>query len=149
MIELQDLIDRFSEQEIVQLTDKINYQVIDETVVNQAIKDALGEVESKLNSTGLVFRDDRGVLGYRVDGVAMPTPDSLILKACDIARYYLYENGVIDIVQKRYDYALKWLDEVKDDPTMLTGKKDDDGTDDHVKAGIVVMPNRPPNMWRS
>lgn len=147
MIELQDLIDRFSEQEIVQLTDKINYQVIDETVVNQAIKDALGEVESKLNSTGLVFRDDRGVLGYRVDGVAMPTPDSLILKACDIARYYLYENGVVDIVQKRYDYALKWLDEVKDDPRMLTGKKDDGNADSHAKVGIVVIPNEVPSMW--
>ena len=148
MIVLQDLIDRFGEEEIINISDHDRLQVINETVVNQAIKDALGEVESKLNSTGLMFRDDRGVLGYRVDGVAMPTPDGLILKACDIARYYLYENGVTEIVQKRYDYALKWLSEVKDDPTMLTGKKDDGNADSHAKAGIVVMPNEVPNMWR-
>lgn len=149
MIVLQDLIDRFGEEEIINISDHDRLQVINETVVNQAIKDALGEVESKLNSTGLVFRDDVGKLGYRVDGVVMPTPDSLVLKACDIARYYLHENGVTEIIQKRYDYALKWLDEVKDDPRMLTGKKDDDdNTDNYAKSGIVVMPNEVPSMWR-
>ncbi|OPH33251.1 DUF1320 domain-containing protein [Moraxella equi] len=148
MIVLQDLIDRFGEEEIINISDHKRSQVIDEVVVNQAIKDALGEVESKLNSTGLVFRDDGGVLGYRVDGVVMPTPDGLILKACDIARYYLYENGVTKIVQDRYDYAIKWLNEVKDDPAMLTGKKDDGNADNHTKTGIVVMPNEVPSMWR-
>lgn len=136
MITLQDLIDRFSEQEIVQLTDKINYQVIDETVVNHAISDATAEVVGYLNPTGLI-----------VGGTYVGTPPkSLILKTCDIARYYLYENGVTDIVEKRYRQAIDWLLLVQKNPSMLTGLADTGATDE-IKSGIVVMPNRPPSMW--
>lgn len=136
MIELQDLIDRFGEQEIAQLTDKVNYTVIDETVVNHAISDAVAEVVGYLNPTGLI-----------ANGVYIGTPPkSLVLKTCDIARYYLYENGVNDIVEKRYRQAIDWLLLVQKNPSMLTGKKDDDGTHG-TKSGIAVMPNRLPSMW--
>ncbi|MDI4500811.1 DUF1320 domain-containing protein [Moraxella nonliquefaciens] len=136
MITLQDLIDRFGEQEIIQLTDKVNYQVIDETVINHAISDAVAEIVGYLNPTGLI-----------ADGVYIGTPPkSLVLKVCDIARYYLYENGVTDIVEKRYRQAIDWLLLVQKNPSMLTGATHDDGTHG-TKSGIAVMPNRPPNMW--
>ena len=79
MISLQDLIDRFGETELANLTDKENYAIIDETVINHAISDAVAEVVGYLNPTGLI-----------VNGVYAHTPPkSLVLKTCDIARYYL------------------------------------------------------------
>lgn len=138
MIELQDLIDRFGETELANLTDKENYQIIDEIVINHAIADAVAEVVGYLNPTGLI-----------AGGVYVGTPPkSLVLKTCDIARYYLYENGVTDIVEKRYKQAIDWLLLVQKNPSMLTGLADTGATDE-IKSGIVVMPNRPPNMWGS
>lgn len=136
MITLDDLIDRFGETELANLTDKENYQIIDETVINHAIADAMAEVAAYLNPTGLI-----------VGGVYVGTPPkSLVLKTCDIARYYLYENGVTDIVEKRYRQAIDWLLLVQKNPSMLTGVTHDDGTHG-TKSGIAVMPNRPPSMW--
>lgn len=134
MITLDDLIERFGESELIQLTDHENYQAIDETVANHAIKDATAEVVAYLNPTGLIQH-----------GVYVGTPPkALILKVCDIARYYLYENGTPDIVEKRYEQAIAWLRLVGKNPAMLTGtaKADD-------KQGICVMPNVPPDMWRA
>lgn len=136
MITLQDLIDRFGETELANLTDKENYAIIDETVINHAITDATAEVVGYLNPTGLI-----------AGGVYLGTPPkSLVLKVCDIARYYLYENGVTEIAEKRYKQAIDWLLLVQKNPSMLTGAVHDDGTQG-TKSGIAVMPNRPPNMW--
>lgn len=136
MIELQDLIDRFGETEIINLSDHDRLEVINETVVNQAINDATAEVIGYLNPTGLI-----------VGGVYAHTPPkSLILKTCDIARYYLYENGVTDIVEKRYKQAIDWLLLVQKNPIMLTGE--DNATQITAKTGIVVIPNEVPSMWQ-
>ncbi len=137
MITLDDLIDRFGETELANLTDKENYQIIDETVINHAIADAMAEVVAYLNPTGLI-----------VGGVYVGTPPkALKIKACDIARYYLYENGVTEIVEARYKQAIDWLKLVGKNPTMLTGVIDDGGTNG-TKSGIAVMSNPTPNMWK-
>lgn len=134
MITLDDLIDRFGETELAQLTDRENYAVIDETVINHAITDAIAETVAYLNPTGLIS-----------DGVYIGTPPkALKIKVCDIARYYLYENGVTEIVEKRYKQAIDWLLLVQKNPSMLTGKKMDDTGQ---KIGVEVMPNAIPNMW--
>lgn len=136
MIVLQDLIDRFGEEEIINISDHDRLQVINETVVNQAISDAVSEVVGYLNPTGLI-----------VDGVYTGTPPkSLVLKTCDIARYYLYENGVTEIVEKRYKQAIDWLLLVQKNPSMLTGA--DNATQITAKSGIVVMPNEVPSIWQ-
>lgn len=135
MITLQDLIDRFGESELANLTDKENYQIIDETVSDHAIADAIAEVAGYLNPTGLV-----------VNGVYIGTPPkALVLKTCDIARYYLYENGVTEIVEKRYKQAIDWLLLAQKNPSMLTGVIDN-GTNG-TNSGIWVMPNTTPNGW--
>lgn len=135
MITLQDLIDRFGEDELANLTDKENYQIIDETVTDHAISDAVAEVAGYLNPTGLV-----------VNSVYIGTPPkALVLKTCDIARYYLYENGVTEIVEKRYKQAIDWLLLVQKNPSMLTGVIDN-GTNG-TNSGIWVMPNTTPNGW--
>lgn len=133
MITLQDLIDRFGEAEIINLTDKDNYQAINETVANHAIQDATSEIVAYLNPTGLI-----------ADGMYLGTPPrALKLKACDIARYYLYENGVTEIAEARYKQAIDWLVLVSKNPAMLTGV---DATP-KANSGISVIPNTPPNMW--
>lgn len=137
MITLDDLIDRFGESELANLTDKENYQIIDETVINHAIADAMAEVVAYLNPTGLI-----------VGGVYVGTPPkSLVLKTCDIARYYLYENGVTEIVEARYKQAIDWLKLVGKNPAMLTGGVGDTGANG-TKSGIAVMSNPTPNMWK-
>jgi len=39
-------------------------------------------------------------------------PRALVLMVCDIARYFLYDDAVTDIVEKRYKDALSWLRKV-------------------------------------
>lgn len=137
MITLQDLIDRFGETELAKLTDRQSYQVIDETVVAKAISDAEGEVASYLRSANLVSVNTVGKVIYR-NGTELPS--DLVLHTCNIARYNLYENGTTETVEQRYTNAIKWLDKVKKDPTMLTGP-----VANSDKGGeIYVMPNMDP-----
>lgn len=144
MITLTDLIDRFGESEIAQLTDRENYSDIDMAVVNRAITDAQSDVESYLNATGLVSRNAKGELVYTP---RQAVPKSLIIKTCDIARWYLHDEQITDTVQKRYDEAMAWLRLVMKNPSMLTGLTDTDGNTDGINSGIYVMPNPVPNMW--
>jgi phage gp36-like protein len=141
MITLQDLTKRFGENEIAKLSDRENYQVIDEAVVATAIKDAEGDVAGYLRDAGLVTKDALGNIIYR-NGAAIP--DDLIRHTCNIARYHLYDNGVTETVEKRYDDAIKWLDKVKKDPTMLTGPVVNNSTG----GGAVVYPNPVPSIYQ-
>lgn len=145
MITLDDLVLRFGEQEIAELSDKngdYGYKEINLDVVNKAIFDAESEVESYLNAVGLVSRNAEGQLLY----IQSHIPTALIIKTCDIARYYLYDNGVTEIVKQRYEQAITWLKLVMKNPTMLTGVHGD--TTQNAHSGIVVKPNVMPNIWR-
>lgn len=143
MITLTDLTDRFGEDELAQLTDREAYQDIDIVVVNRAISDAESEVESYLNMTGLVVRNMAGELVY-VKSPSVPKP--LVIKTCDIARYYLYESGVTGIVKERYDQAIEWLKLVMRNPVMLTGVTATTGST-ASNSGIAVMAAPPPPYW--
>ncbi|MGP1571880.1 MAG: phage protein Gp36 family protein [Moraxella sp.] len=141
MINTADLVERFGYDEICQLSDKQHYQTINEAVVKHAINDALGVVESYLNVLGLVRRDEDGVLLYIK---ADTPPKALIIKACDIARYYLHEEQATSIVKQRYDEAIDWLKLVMKNPAMLTGS-----VDMPSNSGIVVMANKQPDYWKN
>lgn len=96
----QDLIDRFGVTELVQLTDRPdrtdpeNAGSFDPVVIRQAIRDAEAEINSYLTAYPLPLA---------------VVPANLLRIACDVTRYYLYEDQMIDQVQKRYDNALAWL----------------------------------------
>lgn len=146
MITLQDLITRFNkDNELAELTDRENYTDINVTVVNTAIKDAEGIVESYLNAVGLVKRSLVGELLY-TGGVIVP--EALKSKTCDIARWYLHDDQVTTEVQKRYDEAIKWFERVQKNPAMLTGIDDKNGNTDGINSGIYVMANPVPSMWK-
>lgn len=91
----QDLIDRFGNQEILELTDRASLGAIDAAVVDRALADADGEINSYLESR------------YTLP-LAAVTP-ILVRLAADIARYYLYDDRVTDSVKKRYDDAIAFL----------------------------------------
>ncbi|MCF1485024.1 DUF1320 domain-containing protein [Agrobacterium vitis] len=98
----QDLIDRFGERELIQLTDRATPPVsaIDDTVVGRAIADATA------------FAD--GYIG-KAYSLPLPTvPDVLTKLTCDVARYYLHFKGVDkdSPIQRAYDQALSYFRDV-------------------------------------
>jgi len=93
----QDMTDRFGEPEIMQLTDRNNIGVIDVAVLLRAISDASAEIDSYLAK-------------YTLPLVTIPAV--LVRICCDIARYYLYDDAMIDTVEKRYEAVIKYLVQV-------------------------------------
>jgi phage gp36-like protein len=91
----QDLIDRFGEDELVQLTDRQGSGIIDDATLTRAIADADDEINAWLSG--------RYALPLAV------VPSALARVACDIARYYLYDDAMIDLVENRYKQAIEWL----------------------------------------
>jgi phage gp36-like protein len=91
----QDLIDRFGENELVALTDRDNLNVINETVLTQAITDASAEMD--------------GYLGGRYELPLITIPPVLKSLCCNIARYKLYDEEASEQVTKRYDGSIKFL----------------------------------------
>jgi phage gp36-like protein len=94
----QDLIDRYGEQELLQLSDRDSDGTADPEVIAQALADADAEID-----------------GYLRDRYALPlspVPPSLTLAACRIARYQLYSVEATDKVQGDYDRAISWLRDV-------------------------------------
>lgn len=93
------MIDRFSSREIIQLTDRAipPAGVIDDNVLNQAIDDAGSIID-----------------GYLTGRIALPiavadVPVALKRAACDITRYYLYDDAATEAVVNRYKDAKDYL----------------------------------------
>lgn len=94
----QNMIDRFEERELIQLTDRDNTGAIDSAVLNKALGDA-----------------DAVIDGYLAGRYPLPLsviPKPLELYACDIARYLLHDNAATDQITKRYNDAIKFLERV-------------------------------------
>ena len=91
----QQLIDRFGEHELIQLTDRAGLGVINAQVVTQAISDAGAEVDAYLR--------------VRYPLPLLSVPEELIRVASDLARYQLYDNQMIALVQDRHDQAISFL----------------------------------------
>lgn len=93
----QNMIDRFSQAELVQLTDRAippTGAIID-AVLDGALADADAEID-----------------GYLVGQYLLPLPSvpkNLVMLACDIARYKLYDDRATEQVRQRYEDAVKYL----------------------------------------
>lgn len=129
LISPEDMILRFSEREIAALTDHDYGKTVDVEVLERAIADAEAEAGSYLAAAG-----------YKsIDGAAVPRV--LVIKVCDIARYYLHEDGDTEIVEKRYKAAIEWLKAVVKEPRLLGL----DAVQPAAKASsglYAVMPNK-------
>jgi len=108
----QHLIDRFGEDEIVQLTDKAGVGVLDETVLASAISDAQEEVDSFLAAA------------YTVPLVE-PAPGLIVRLTCDITRYFLYDDGAGAEAEKRYERAISYLKALGKGTAVIAGLSSD------------------------
>lgn len=105
LITREDMVARFGERELVRLTDRDRYETLDGDVLDKAVTDASAEAAAYLAAAGLHHLS--------------PVPPVLAGKVCDMARYYLYDDAVTEIVEARYKQALAWLRDLVKYPNML------------------------------
>ncbi len=91
----QDLIDRFGQAELIELSDRSRSGAIDAAVVARALGDADAEIDGYLASK------------YTLPLDPIPLPIARI--ACDMARYHLHDDRVTEQVRKRYEDAIRFL----------------------------------------
>lgn len=92
---LQDLVDRYGQQELTDLTDRAGAGVPDQAVATIALTDASQMVD-----------------GYLVDRYRLPlatVPQTVVRWTCDIARYFLWKDQASDAVKGLYAAALASL----------------------------------------
>lgn len=116
----QDLIDRFGETELKQLTDRTNRPptTVDDIVVGRALDDATAMID-----------------GYIAKKVALPlasVPAILVKVAADLARYFLHGKAADkdSPVTLAYNQAVAWLKDVSKGLVAL-----DDGGETPAPAG--------------
>jgi phage gp36-like protein len=96
---LTDLVTRFGETELAQLTDRSHTgAAIDAEVVQRALMDADAEIDARLQAR------------YRLPLASVPRLLTNI--ACDIARYRLSDDRATDQVTRRFEDAVKLLDKI-------------------------------------
>jgi len=98
----QDLIDRFGEKELRELTDRVNRPptTIDDVVVGRALADADGLID--------------GYIGKRYALPVAEVPPMLTKTAADLARYFLHGKAADkdSPVTAAYNQAVAWLRDV-------------------------------------
>lgn len=121
----QDMIDRYGEEELIQLTDHNNLREINTDTLDRAIADAEGEVD--------------GYLAGRFSAPITPVPKVLVRITSDIARYYLYDDMAPEHISKRYDNAVKFLKGIANGTVNLgvddTGATPDSKNDVQMESG--------------
>lgn len=94
----QDMIDRFGDEELALLTDRVNGAVVDDVVLTRALEDA----DAKINA----------YIGKRYSLPLASMPRVILAAAADIARYGLYEDRATETVKERHGAAIKFLESV-------------------------------------
>jgi phage gp36-like protein len=119
----QNLIDRFGDTEIIQLADRDRDGEVDTEVVDGAIADAAAEIDGRLSAV-----------------LVLPAvaPNELVFRACDIARYRLYDDRATEVVRRRYEDAVAWLKDVAAGKAVIPGAVPTTSTSGAVVGGIAV-----------
>ena len=119
---VQDMIDRYSEVEMVSLTDREYNAEIIPAVAQTALDDATGEINGYL----IKYTKPFDVI-----------PRTLLTYCCDIARYRLTGGEVLEtnIIGQRYLQAISYLEKVAAGKISLT--VDENGKE--AETASVVM----------
>lgn len=109
---LPDLINRFGERELIELTDRNQDDAIDTASTDAAMEDAASIIDSYL------------LVRYCLPLASVP----VVLRnyACDIAMYNLWNlrrMGDIETIRTRYEDAIRWLERVRDYKAEIIGAK--------------------------
>jgi len=102
-----DLLTRFGEAELLQLTDRDAVEAVDGAVVATALADADATIE--------------GYLAGRYAVPVSPVPPLLTRIACDLARFTLHGKAADDTVKAAYEAALKLLRDLSKGDAVLAG----------------------------
>lgn len=94
-----DLVARFGETEIAQLTDLEDRELVNEETVQAAITDAGGEIDSYIG-------------GRYALPITDAVPDMLRAGCMDLARYRLYDDHPPEVVKERRANFVTWLNRV-------------------------------------
>lgn len=89
------MIDRFGNNELVELTDRSQLGEIDTAVLDAAIADATADIDM--------------YLAMRYTLPLSTVPDVLTNLCCNIARYHLHDIGAPEHVKDKYDATIKLL----------------------------------------
>jgi phage gp36-like protein len=118
---LADLIDRFGERELVELTDDAQAGSVDEALIARAI----GSAESMID----------GYLAARHQLPLSVVPRFLADAACDIARFKLWRTSPPELVQKNFDAAIAVLNRIADGKIRL----DQGVATEAARAGAIIV----------
>lgn len=133
----QDLIDRFGELELKQLTDRVNRPptTIDVVVVDRALGDAAALID--------------GYLAKVYELPVVSTPPVLVKNAADIARYYLHGKAAEkdSPVTRAYNEAVAWLRDVSKGVVRLD-LGDGSGTEPAAAGGGAIRANPSSRVFR-
>ncbi len=120
------MIDRYGEEELIQLTDRTQAEEIDDTVIDAAINDATGTMDA--------------YLGTRYALPLSSVPAVLKRICCDIARYLLHGNEAPESVSDRHGAAIEFLQAIaKGDLDLAVGETSGDGDSVEYESGTAVF----------
>lgn len=107
-----DMVQAFSEREVIALTDRDQLGEVDDVVLVGALEKAGHEIDT--------------YIGGRYQLPLATVPAVLTTYACDIARYRLCGSGVLvtEDIRDRYRDALRFLERVADGRQTLSGMPD-------------------------
>jgi len=117
-VTLADLLTRDSERDLINITDPTG-AAVDSAVVDQAIANAEGEVNSYIEGRVLRLPLAEGEVSQQIKNCALI-----------IARYYLYADRKTDAVIAEYERMVSWLKDVARGlaSTGIVQTPDDDDT---------------------
>lgn len=125
---LQDLVDRFGVEEILDVADRDKDGTPDEVVVSAACEDASAEIDARLAKR------------YRVPF----STSTRLLRAlcCDIARYRLLDDRPHEQASTRYEAAIALLDSIAAGDVTLGSEEQTIQADQAASTSIRLMPGR-------
>lgn len=127
-----DLLTRFGAEEIAQLADRGTPRLVTADLLAAAAAGAdmtgwspadVEAVDKAVAVVGQALEDAQSAVdGYLAGRYAMPlasVPPIVKRLACDMARYYLYDDNAPEAVQKRYDAAIAFFRDVSSGKASL------------------------------
>lgn len=129
----QEMVERYGEERLTQLTDQLNLGTIDDVRLQRALQDADDEINT--------------YLAARYSLPLASTPNVLRRIAADIALYHLYDDRANDQVAKRYTDATKFLRELANGTVSLG--LDEAGVETDTDADAVEFEGATPVFGRS
>jgi phage gp36-like protein len=121
----QDLVDRFGQDEIRQLSDRDGLGAIGDAAVARALGDTATLVDGYL-------------MGRYALPIAGTVPPLLVALACDVARYKLHTIDAPELVRRNYEDALKRLAEIQAGRIVLAIAGVEPASADPSRTGILV-----------